>query len=77
MAAGSGCQISSSSAERTGSLPFIAEDLGLITPDVYALRDQFQLPGMRVLQFAFDGHADNPHLPDNYVTNTVVYTGNA
>jgi 4-alpha-glucanotransferase len=58
-----------------GSLPFIAEDLGLITPDVYALRDQFHLPGMRVLQFAFDGHADNPHLPDNYVTDTVAYTG--
>lgn len=58
-----------------GSLPFIAEDLGLITPDVYALRDQFQLPGMRVLQFAFDGRSDNPHLPGNYATNTVVYTG--
>jgi 4-alpha-glucanotransferase len=58
-----------------GSLPFVAEDLGLITPDVYALRDQFHLPGMRVLQFAFDGHSDNPHLPENYVTNTVVYTG--
>ena len=62
-------------SEELGSLPFIAEDLGQITPDVYALRDQFQLPGMRVLQFAFDGHADNPHLPENYVTNTVVYTG--
>jgi len=58
-----------------GSLPFIAEDLGLITPDVYGLRDQFGLPGMRVLQFAFDDRADNPHLPENYVTNTVVYTG--
>jgi 4-alpha-glucanotransferase len=58
-----------------GSLPFIAEDLGQITPDVYALRDQFQLPGMRVLQFAFDGHADNPHLPHNYIANTVAYTG--
>jgi 4-alpha-glucanotransferase len=58
-----------------GSLPFLAEDLGLITPEVYALRDQFHLPGMRVLQFAFDGHSDNPHLPANYVTNTVVYTG--
>jgi 4-alpha-glucanotransferase len=56
-------------------LPFIAEDLGFITPDVYALRDKFHLPGMRVLQFAFDGHADNPHLPENYVTNTVAYTG--
>ena len=58
-----------------GGLPFIVEDLGLITPDVYALRDQFQLPGTRVLQFAFDGHSDNPYLPDNYVTNSVVYTG--
>jgi 4-alpha-glucanotransferase len=63
-------------AERDlGHLPFIAEDLGLITPDVYALRDQFHLPGMRVLQFAFDGHSDNPYLPENYIANTVVYTG--
>jgi 4-alpha-glucanotransferase len=58
-----------------GGLPFLAEDLGLITPDVGALRDTFHLPGTRVLQFAFDGHSDNPHLPDNYVPNTVVYTG--
>jgi 4-alpha-glucanotransferase len=58
-----------------GGLPFIAEDLGLITPDVRALLDKFQLPGTRVLQFAFDGHADNPYLPDNFVPNTVVYTG--
>jgi 4-alpha-glucanotransferase len=58
-----------------GNLPFIAEDLGLITPDVYALRDEFQIPGTKVLQFAFDGHADNPYLPDNYIHNAVVYTG--
>jgi 4-alpha-glucanotransferase len=58
-----------------GHLPFIAEDLGLITADVQALRDQFRLPGMRVLQFAFDGHADNPYLPHNFVHNTVAYTG--
>jgi 4-alpha-glucanotransferase len=58
-----------------GSLPFIAEDLGLITPDVHTLRDQFQLPGTRVLQFAFDGHSDNPYLPNNFVSNTVAYTG--
>jgi 4-alpha-glucanotransferase len=58
-----------------GSLPFIAEDLGYITPDVHALRDQFQLPGTRVLQFAFDGHTDNPYLPNNFVSNTVAYTG--
>jgi len=42
---------------------------------VCALRDQFRLPGMRVLQFAFDGHSDNPYLPQNYVSNAVVYTG--
>ncbi len=58
-----------------GGLPFIAEDLGLITPDVQALRDEFQVPGTRVLQFAFDGHPDNPYLPNNFVPNTVVYTG--
>jgi 4-alpha-glucanotransferase len=58
-----------------GALPFIAEDLGSITPDVYALRDLFHLPGMRVLQFAFDGKSDNPYLPGNYDRNTVVYTG--
>jgi len=58
-----------------GALPFIVEDLGIITPDVRSLRDQFQLPGTRVLQFAFDGHTDNPYLPDNFVSNTVVYTG--
>src|SRR5437660_762688 len=58
-----------------GGVPFIAEDLGLITPDVGALRDSFDLPGTRVLQFAFDGHSDNPYLPDNYVPNAVVYTG--
>jgi 4-alpha-glucanotransferase len=57
------------------ALPFVAEDLGLITPDVNALLDQFHLPGSRVLQFAFDGPLDNPHLPHNYVSNTVVYTG--
>ena len=56
-------------------LPFIAEDLGVITPDVRTLRDQFQVPGTRVLQFAFDGHRDNPYLPENFVPNTVVYTG--
>ena len=58
-----------------GGLPFLAEDLGIITPDVVALRDQFQIPGTRVLQFAFDGHEDNPFLPKNYPTNTIVYTG--
>ena len=58
-----------------GTLPFIAEDLGLITSDVWALRDEFHLPGTRVLQFAFDGSPQNPHRPVNYSVNTVVYTG--
>lgn len=61
--------------EELGALPFIAEDLGMITPDVYALRDELGIPGTRVLQFAFDGSTDNPYLPQNYVPNTVVYTG--
>jgi 4-alpha-glucanotransferase len=42
------------------------EDLGIITPDVQSLRDRFQLPGTRVLQFAFDGHSDNPYLPHSF-----------
>jgi 4-alpha-glucanotransferase len=58
-----------------GALHFIAEDLGVITPDVSALRNQLHIPGTRVLQFAFDGNLDNPHLPENYSIDTVVYTG--
>jgi 4-alpha-glucanotransferase len=58
-----------------GDIAVIAEDLGTITPDVHALRDELKLPGMRVLQFAFGGTSDNTHLPHNYVPNTVVYTG--
>jgi 4-alpha-glucanotransferase len=58
-----------------GGLPFIAEDLGVITGDVTALRDAFGLPGMRVLQFAFGDDSDNPFLPHNYEPHTVVYTG--
>jgi 4-alpha-glucanotransferase len=58
-----------------GGLPFIAEDLGVITPEVESLRAQFGLPGMRVLQFAFDSDSGNNHLPHNYNPNTVVYTG--
>ncbi|MEW6085412.1 MAG: 4-alpha-glucanotransferase [Chloroflexota bacterium] len=56
------------------NLPIIAEDLGLVTPDVIALLEEFQLPGMRVLQFGFSG-PDNPFLPHNYVENCVAYTG--
>lgn len=58
-----------------GELRIIAEDLGVITPDVEALRDELGLPGMRVLQFAFGGDSNNTHLPHNYVRNTSVYTG--
>ncbi len=58
-----------------GGLPIIAEDLGLISADVVALRTQLGLPGMRVLQFAFGGDAGNPHLPHNYTRDLVVYTG--
>jgi 4-alpha-glucanotransferase len=53
----------------------IAEDLGEITAEVRALRHAVGLPGMRILQFAFDGHVDNPYLPHNFEANTVVYTG--
>ncbi len=60
---------------KLGSLPFIAEDLGSLTPDVPALLNEFQIPGTKVLQFAFDGNAGNPHLPEHYSTNAVVYTG--
>jgi 4-alpha-glucanotransferase len=55
-------------------LPIIAEDLGVITPDVVELRDGFKLPGMKILQFGFDG-AQNPFLPHNYPAHCVAYTG--
>lgn len=72
---GPGADFFNAVKKQLGGLPFIAEDLGLITADVYALRDQFQIPGTRVLQFAFDGNSTNPYLPHNYSSNTVVYTG--
>jgi len=58
-----------------GNLPIIAEDLGIITPEVEALRDGFGLPGMKILQFAFDGGPVNAYLPHNHCYNSVVYTG--
>lgn len=56
-------------------LPIIAEDLGVITPDVVELRDRFALPGMRILQFAFAEDDSNHFLPHNYLPNTIAYTG--
>jgi 4-alpha-glucanotransferase len=61
-------------AKEFGEMPIIAEDLGVITPDVQALRDEFGFPGMRILQFGFR-NITNTDLPHNYVPNTVVYTG--
>lgn len=58
-----------------GELPIIAEDLGVITPEVDAMRRAFHLPGMRILQFAFGDTGENRFLPHNYDHNTVVYTG--
>jgi 4-alpha-glucanotransferase len=59
-----------------GEIPVIAEDLGEITPDVYALRDGFNLPGMKVLQFAWgDQRGINVFLPHNYIPNCIVYSG--
>lgn len=58
-----------------GDLPIVAEDLGLITPEVEALRDEFGFPGMKILQFAFDSDFTNPYLPFQYERNSVVYTG--
>jgi len=56
-------------------LPIVAEDLGVITADVEALRDRFELPGMKILQFAFDSGPSNPYLPHNHLPNSVIYTG--
>ena len=58
-----------------GKLPFLAEDLGIITPEVEALRDQFSFPGMKILQFAFGSDHRNPYLPFNCDRNFVIYTG--
>ena len=63
-------------SQKLGKLPIVAEDLGVITPEVEALRDRFGFPGMKVLHFAFDSDRANPFLPFNYSNpNCVVYTG--
>ena len=58
-----------------GDLPFIAEDLGFITPEVHALRDRLQIPGMRVMQFGFGDPGAHIYLPHRFPKNTVVYSG--
>jgi 4-alpha-glucanotransferase len=57
------------------SLPLVAENLGIITDEVESMRNRFGIPGMLILQFAFDGSEDNPYLPKNHTSNNVVYTG--
>lgn len=70
-----GVELFETVAEKLGSLPILAEDLGVITPEVEALRDRFEFPGMKILHFAFGSDNGNPYLPTNYPRNCLVYTG--
>lgn len=72
---GPGLSLFQSVERHLGRLPIIAEDLGLITPDVVDFRETLRYPGMRVLQFAFSSDASNPYLPHNFEAETVVYSG--
>jgi len=72
---GPGKKLFNAIKKELGSLPVIAEDLGIITDKVEKLRDDLGLPGMKILQFAFDDSPNNAYLPHNYVKNCVVYTG--
>jgi len=73
---GPGADLFNAVKDALGELPIIAEDLGVITPGVEELRDGFGLPGMKILQFAFDTPCgENPFLPHHYIPNCVVYTG--
>ncbi len=73
--AGPGAMLFEAIEAALGRLPIVAEDLGVITPDVVALRERFGFPGMRILQFAFAGDAGERFLPHNHAPETVVYTG--
>ena len=73
--AGPGADFFTAVRRQLGRLPFIAEDLGIVTPAVEQLRDDFDMPGMLILQFAFGGATENRFLPHNYTRNAVVYTG--
>ncbi len=72
---GPGKKLFNAIKKQLGELPIIAEDLGVMTPSVEKLRDTFQFPGMKILQFAFDSDSGNAFLPHNYSRNCVVYTG--
>jgi 4-alpha-glucanotransferase len=72
---GPGIQLFEAARRELGELPLVAEDLGRITPPVYALRDRLGLPGMVVMQFAWRPWRTNPHRPENHRENLVVYTG--
>src|SRR5262249_41582817 len=71
---GPGVELFETIRQSLGHLPLVAEDLGVITPEVEALREKLRLPGTRILQFAFGGAAEDRFLPHNYEHNTVVYT---
>ena len=70
-----GREVLTALVDTAGEGTLVAEDLGTITPEVLELRDEFHLPGMKVLQFAFDGDPDNWYLPAAHGTRSVVYTG--
>jgi len=70
-----GAELLSSLRDSLGGLPFVAEDLGLLTPEVHALRDEFGLPGMRVLQFGFDDEGGRQYQPHRYPPGCIAYTG--
>lgn len=72
---GPGVQLFRSLEKKLGRLPLVAEDLGIITDEVKALKEQLRMPGMKILQFAFSGTSDNPYLPYNHERCSVVYTG--
>jgi 4-alpha-glucanotransferase len=72
---GPGKELFKAIREALGDIPVIAEDLGVITDDVVELRDSFGLPGMKILQFAFDSAEENDYIPHNFTRNCIVYTG--
>jgi 4-alpha-glucanotransferase len=72
---GPGAEVLSALVETAGAGTLVAVDLGVITPEVEALRTRFGLPGMKILQFAYDGSSDNPYLPRHHGEQSVVYTG--